>query len=124
MHELSICQSLLDQVQQIARPRQSQCVRSIVVGIGPLSGVEAELLKNAYSIARAGTLAAAAELVIENLPLRVKCTQCGSESDAQPNKLICKTCGDWRTTLVSGDELLLMSIEFEEQDEQIAEMMH
>lgn len=113
MHELAICQSLMSQVEQIALEHDAQCVMSIVVGIGPLSGVEAQLLKNAYSIASAGTLAENAELIIEFLPIRVKCNQCGSESDALPNKLLCKQCGDWRTTLISGDELLLMSVELE-----------
>ena len=115
MHELSICQSLMNQVESIALERNAQCVTSIILAIGPLSGVEADLLKNAYSIASAGTVAAQAELIIETLPIRVKCSQCGSESDASANKLVCKKCGDWRTTLVSGDELLLMSVELEKE---------
>lgn len=115
MHELAICQSLMEQVENIALERNAQCVTSIVVGMGPLSGVEAQLLKNAYPIASAGTVAEQAELIIEYLPIRVKCGQCGSETDALPNNLICKECGDWRTTLVSGDELLLMSVELERE---------
>jgi hydrogenase nickel incorporation protein HypA/HybF len=103
----------MDQVENIALQREACAVTSIVVGMGPLSGVESELLKNAYPIASAGTIAERAELVIENLPVRVKCTNCGSESDTPANKLNCKQCGDWRTTVVSGDELMLMSVELE-----------
>ena len=117
MHELAICQSLMDQVENIALERNAQMVTTIIVGIGALSGVEAQLLKNAYSIASAGTVAEQAELIIENIPVRVSCSQCGSESDVLPNKLICKQCGDWRTTLVSGDELILMSVELEKRPE-------
>ena len=124
MHELAICQSLMEQVESIALERNAQCVTSIVVGMGPLSGVEAQLLKNAYPIASAGTVAEEAKLIIESLPVRVKCSQCGSESDALPNKLICKQCGDWRTTLISGDELLLMSIELEKSKEATSEALH
>lgn len=113
MHELAICQSLMNQVENLAFERNAQYVTSIVVGIGPLSGVEAQLLQNAYPIASAGTLAEAAELIIENLPVRVKCSLCGSETDALPNKLVCKQCGDWRTSLISGDELLLISVVLE-----------
>ena len=113
MHELAICQSLMEQIESIAAERNARSVTSIVIGMGPLSGVEARLLKNAYPVASAGTIAEDAELIIEYLPIRVKCSQCGSESDALPNKLVCKQCGDWRTTLVSGDELLLMSVELE-----------
>lgn len=113
MHELAICQALMNQVESIAAERNARSVVSIVVGMGPLSGVEAQLLKHAYPVASAGTVAEGAELVIENLPVRIKCTECGKESEASPNKLICKACGDWRTTLISGDELMLMRVELE-----------
>ena len=113
MHELAICQSLMDQIENIALERNAKTVTTIIVGMGPLSGVEAQLLKNAYPIASAGTIAEHAELIIEDLPIRVSCSKCGCESDALPNKLICKQCGDWQTTLISGDELLLMSVELE-----------
>ncbi len=124
MHELAICQSLIDQVEVIALERKAQSVTTIVIGMGPLSGVEAQLLKNAYPIASAGTIAEEAELVIEHLPIKVKCTQCGSESDALPNKLICKQCGDWRTTLISGDEMMLMSVELEKRKDSALEAVH
>ena len=124
MHELAICQSLMDQVESIALERNAQSVTSIVIAMGPLSGVEAQLLKNAYPIASSGTVAEDAELIIEHLPVRVKCTQCGSESDALPNKLLCKQCGDWRTTLVSGDEMMLMSVELEKANEVESEALH
>ena len=124
MHELSICQSLMNQVESIALERNAQYVTSIILAIGPLSGVEADLLKNAYSIASAGTVAEQAELIIETLPIRVKCNQCGSETDASANKLVCKKCGDWRTTLVSGDELLLMSVELEAEKQPEKDVLH
>jgi len=124
MHELAICQSLIDQVEDIAQERKAQSVIVIVIGIGALSGVESQLLKNAYPIASAGTVAEDAELVIEHLPIKVKCTQCDSESEALPNKLICKQCGDWRTTLLSGDEMMLMSVELEKAKGSLAESVH
>lgn len=115
MHELAICQSLMNQVQAIAFERNAICVTSITIGVGPLSGVEAELLKHAYPVASAGTVAENAKLNIKSLPIRIKCNQCNCESEAVINKLICKKCGDWRTTLISGDELMLMSVELETQ---------
>ena len=117
MHELAICQSLMKQVENIILEHKAKRIVSIVVGIGPLSGIEAQLLKNAYPVASAGTVADGAELIIEHLPVRVKCRQCGGESDALPNKLICQHCGDWQTTLISGDELMLMSVELEREPE-------
>jgi hydrogenase nickel incorporation protein HypA/HybF len=114
----------MDQVESIAEERDAQSVTSITIGMGPLSGVEVQLLKNAYPIASAGTVAEDAELVIEHLPIKVRCTQCGSESDALPNKLTCKQCGDWRTTLISGDEMMLMSVELETKKTSSLDLMH
>jgi hydrogenase nickel incorporation protein HypA/HybF len=79
--------------------------------IGPLSGVEAALLRNAYPLAAAGTLAEDAILDIEPAAVRVHCTQCGADSDATPNRLLCAACGSHQTRLVSGDELLLARVE-------------
>lgn len=124
MHELAVCQSILDQVESIASERNAISVTSIVIALGPLSGVEAQLLKNSYPIASAGTVAENAELIIQQLPIKVKCTKCGSESDALPNKLICKQCGDWRTTLISGDELILMRVELEKTKDLVSEVVH
>ena len=69
MHELSVCQALLAQVEQVARENAAHSVEKVVLRIGPLSGVEPRLLQDAFPIARAGTVAAGAELVIEELPL-------------------------------------------------------
>ncbi len=111
MHELSICRALLTQVEAIARERQAREVTTIVLRIGPLSGVEGHLLEFACPLASAGTIAENAELVIEALPVRVSCQSCGADSEAQVNRLLCGQCGDWHTRLIAGDELLLASVE-------------
>jgi len=111
MHELAVCQSLLEQVERIAADHGAQRVERILLRIGPLSGVEAPLLRNAYPLAAAGTIAEGATLDIEAAPVRVHCVTCGAETDAQPNRLLCGACGDWHTRLVSGDEMLLANLE-------------
>jgi hydrogenase nickel incorporation protein HypA/HybF len=113
MHELAVCQALLEQVESLAAEHRAVGVTEIVVRIGPLSGVEPPLLEQAYEIARAGTVAAAAELVLEPAPLVVHCDRCDHDADVGTNRLVCPRCGNWRTTLVSGDELLLARLELE-----------
>ena len=111
MHELAVCQALIEQVEQVALEEHAEQVLSIHLGIGPLSGVEPRLLEQAFFIARAGGVADEAELVIESLPVRVSCNECGKTTDALPARLLCGACGNWRTRLVSGDELLLQHVE-------------
>jgi hydrogenase nickel incorporation protein HypA/HybF len=111
VHELAVAQALIEQVGIVARNENASRVEVIHVGIGPLSGVEAHLLEQAYPIAAAHSIAATARLVIEQLPVRVNCRQCGSVTEAPANRLVCGSCGDWRTTLIAGDELQLTSVE-------------
>lgn len=113
MHELSVCQSLLSQVETIAQQHQASRVTAVILHIGPLSGVEPALLQQAFTLARAGSVAAEATLVIEALPVRVKCQSCGQESEATANRLLCAHCGDYHTQLLSGDEMLLASVELD-----------
>jgi hydrogenase nickel incorporation protein HypA/HybF len=118
MHELSVCQGLLDQVSGIARQHQAIGVKRIRLRIGPLSGVEPQLLAQAFPLASAGSIAEHAELEIETLAVRVRCATCGAETDAAANRLVCGACGDWHTQLISGDELLLVSVELSTADRQ------
>ena len=117
MHELAICQALMAQIEAIADKNKASRVVSITLGLGPLSGVEERLLKHAYPVASAGTVAQGAELRIRSTPIRVKCSSCGKESDAKPNRLLCGHCYDWQTSLVSGDELLLIQLELDKMDD-------
>jgi len=115
MHELSICQALIAQVSGIAHERAGR-ITAVHACIGPLSGVEAGLLADAYPLAAAGTAAEGSRLELETAPVRVRCRTCGAEGDAAPNRLLCPTCGDWHTDLISGDEMLLLRVELEVDD--------
>lgn len=115
MHELSICQALIGQVEAVARAEHASAVSDIFVSVGPLSGVEPPLMQNAFPIAAAGTVASAATLHLESMPVRVACGECGKESEVPLNRLVCKHCGDWRTQLLSGDELLLERVVLEKE---------
>jgi len=111
MHELSICQSLVDQLIEIGTREAADRIHCVRLRIGPLSGVVPELLAHAFPVAAAGTLAEGAELLTEPAPVRVRCTRCGAETPATPSCLLCGACGDFRTRLVAGDDLLLASVE-------------
>jgi hydrogenase nickel incorporation protein HypA/HybF len=111
MHELSVCLSIIDQVRSIAAERNADSVERIELKIGPLSGVEADLLRNAWPMASAGTIAVDADLLIDEADIVVRCGTCDAETAAQANRLVCGACGDFRTTVVSGDEMILQRIE-------------
>ena len=113
MHELSVCNALLTQVERIAAQRNANRVTRIVMRIGPLSGIEPALLRRAYPLAAAGTVAANAELVIETADVVVRCSQCDAETPVPANRLLCGQCGDFRTRVISGEDMILQTLELE-----------
>jgi hydrogenase nickel incorporation protein HypA/HybF len=111
MHELSICQALVQQLASVSAANGGGAIELIRLRIGPLSGIEAELLRRAFPLASAGTIAAGAELVIETAPVFVTCTQCGVRSEVAPSRMLCGACNGFQVRVVSGTEMLLESVE-------------
>jgi hydrogenase nickel incorporation protein HypA/HybF len=116
MHELSVCQALVDQLEALVQEHGARRVCRVVVRVGVLSGIEPELLRQAYPIACAGTVAEGSRLDIENAPVRVHCPSCGAETDVTTSKMTCGLCGNWRTRLISGGELVLVTAELEKPE--------
>lgn len=114
MHELAICQALMAQIELIARSNPNSVITGIKIAIGPLSGVEADLLERAFTIIKIDSVATNATLTINKLPIQVQCRECKHISEVPANKLICKHCGAWHTTVISGDELLLSQVELQQ----------
>jgi hydrogenase nickel incorporation protein HypA/HybF len=119
MHELSVCHALIGQVERVAREHDARRVVSIVIAVGPLSGVEAALLEHAYPIAAAGSVAEHATLTVETVPVEVSCRGCGARTPAQPNRLVCGACADWQVEVVAGEEMLLKRVEIETEPEPV-----
>jgi hydrogenase nickel incorporation protein HypA/HybF len=104
------------QVDRVAAENGASAVDRIKLKVGALSGIEPALLRQAFSIAREGTLAQNAELEIEEGPVTVRCRECNASGEVPSNRLVCPNCGDWRVEVTSGEELMLLSLELELQE--------
>ena len=111
MHELSVAQALVEQVDAVIDRHGATQVSLVRLRIGPLAGVVPELLATAFPLAAAGSRMEHAELELVHAPIQVNCQTCGAETEAAMNRLLCGACGDWHTQVISGDELLLESVE-------------
>lgn len=114
MHERSLVQALLRQVQAIADGRRPSAVRAVRVRIGEFSGVDAELLALAYAELAADTPLRDAELIVERTTLQAECRSCGNEFHVQEFAFVCPSCASRDLAIVGGEELLLDSITLEE----------
>lgn len=111
MHEVSLAQSLIAEVEREARARRASAVHRVTVRIGPLSGVDGGLLATAYAHLRAGTCCAAADLTLAGEEVLWRCEACGRTLSASA-ALSCPSCG-LPARLAGGDALVLERIELE-----------
>jgi hydrogenase nickel incorporation protein HypA/HybF len=123
MHELSVCQALVQQLENVSAANGGGRVELVRLRIGPLSGIEPALLRHAFPLAAAGTIAEGAELFVEPSPVVVHCNECGVRSDAAPNRMLCAECNSFRVRMVSGDEMLLASVELAVPEAAAAQML-
>jgi len=117
MHEFSIVQNLLMLIEQTAQENNAKKVTKVVVQIGVLSGVEPHLLELAFNTFKEGTIAQDAELIMEIEKLRVKCRDCGTESEKEELNMLCPFCGSLNTSIVAGEDMYLKSLELETDEE-------
>ena len=112
MHELSVCQGLMRQVQQIAEETGRRSVDLIRLRVGGLSGVEPSLLAHAFEIARAGTVAADAELEMKRARSWSSARSAGQQRRRRqpPGLRVLRRMAGKRNR---GEELMLMSLEIE-----------
>jgi hydrogenase nickel incorporation protein HypA/HybF len=109
MHELGLCSSIVDAVEQRAGERE---VASVRVRVGRLLHVHPEAFEQSFTVAAMGTVAekASAELIL--LPVRERCKVCAQNWDSDELEVICPACGSTNIELLGGEELVLESIEY------------
>lgn len=102
MHELSLCQAILDHVEGRAGGRP---VRRVEVRIGHLRQVVPDSLLFSWEMLTEGTARAGCELVVEHVPAVVHCRRCGADTTLAWPILVCASCEGDDVELRSGEEL-------------------
>jgi hydrogenase nickel incorporation protein HypA/HybF len=113
MHELSVAMSIVDVSAEEAARRGAR-VAAVHLRLGPLSGVAPDALRSAFGLAREAEPAlAAAELVIEEVPVAAFCPACAAERAVLFPHLVCPECGTPTPEVVRGRELEVFALEIE-----------
>jgi hydrogenase nickel incorporation protein HypA/HybF len=115
VHEVSIVESLISQVEQeVTASGHAGRVTRLDLVIGRHSGVYSEAIRFAFQLLSPGTLVEAAELRIAEPKARCRCDVCGACVEVEELVAQCPECGDSEVAIEGGQELLLESIELEE----------
>ncbi len=116
MHELSIAESLVTQLEDVLNREHAAGILRVELRVGVLSGVEPEALAMAFPVATENTRIHGAELAIEIVEADVKCRSCGSTTRPEFPFFICADCGSAEIDVISGRELLIGSVELKMPD--------
>lgn len=113
MHELSITESILKIAVSEAEKHNAQRVLRIKIKVGELSGVVPNLIQEYFNIVSRETIASSAELVIEKVPISIKCLDCNEEFRLDKFRLRCPKCSGINIKILSGREFYVDSLEVE-----------
>jgi len=114
MHEVSIAGEIIKIVRESVPPGSLNCVKFIMLDIGEYSNIMPEALCFGFSVLSKGTELEGSELIINKIPLKVKCSFCNSISVIEPGFFYCPECGSNDVKIIGGQEMNIVSIEIEE----------
>ena len=111
MHELSLCEGVLQVLEQEARRQGFARVRAVWLEIGRLAGVEVEAMRFGFDVVVRDTLADGAELNIIDVPGAAWCRQCAQTVALDRRFDACPQCGAYGLEVTGGDEMKIMELE-------------
>jgi hydrogenase nickel incorporation protein HypA/HybF len=110
MHELSIAQSILVIAEKAVPANNVTVVTGVSIEIGELSGIEIDALEFAFSIIKADTILAQAELKIEIVKGEAVCLDCHSIFHLSAYGTCCPQCSSYSMKITKGKEMKVINI--------------
>lgn len=124
MHEFSFANQILQTCLRSATRYDAKKINNVRLEVGEFTLIVPETLRYCWKIATKGSIAESSKLIIEQVPGRIKCNECGQEGDAtyddQDHGLVgfnifkCRACGATNTTIVQGREMKIKNMAIKE----------
>ena len=111
MHEMSICEGIVQVIEAQAAVQNYTRVKTVWLEIGALSGVEIEALKFCFDAVCRDTIAAGSSLHICEVPGRAWCMQCAKALAVTARYDPCPDCGSYQLQVTGGDEMKIKELE-------------
>jgi len=118
MHELSIVTSIVETVTESLTAYPGARVKEVRLRVGALASVVPESLEFCWGIVTAETPLAGSLLVVNVLPVVMRCAPCGVDVELDGvQSFRCPRCGEPSHDLRQGREMEIDSIEIDEAEE-------
>jgi len=111
MHELSLCERLIDLLQEESQRHAFHRVTRIRLAVGRFACVDPDAIRFAFDVVRRDTLAEGAVVDIQQPPGLVWCEDCSGEREVPTRLSPCPICGGLRLSPRGGEDLTLVELE-------------
>lgn len=108
MHERSLAKKILQQVEELLQEYPGQKIVSVELEVGPMSGVEPDLLLSAFAEPVVSKLEGVSFSITE-VPLRASCEQCHTEFAVNDYLFRCSHCSSADVIITQGDSVRILN---------------
>ena len=113
MHEMSLCESILQIVEQQAETERYRKVKTVWLEIGALAGVEPDAMRFCFDVVMEGSVADKARLEIITVPGQAWCFQCNKNVTVAQFYDECPDCGSCQLQVNGGEQMRIKELEVE-----------
>jgi len=113
MHEISLCEGVMQVIESEAAKQNFKKVKTVCLEIGDLSCVEIEAMIFAFEVVTRNSIAAGAKLDIVRIPGEAWCMKCSKNVPVKQRFDQCPGCGSYQLQATSGEEMRIKELEVE-----------
>lgn len=113
MHEMSLCEGVLQVLEETAQKQGFSVVKTVWLEIGALSGVEIEAMRFSFDVVMRNTVADGSTLEIIEIPGQAWCMQCGENVGISQRYDACPKCGSYQLQVTGGVQMRIKELEVE-----------
>lgn len=111
MHEMSLCESLVQVIEEQSQSQSFNKVTKVFLEVGALAGVELDAMRFCFDIVCRDTIIDGAELIITELPASAWCFDCSKEVTITDRLDPCPLCQGFSLKCQDGDEMRIKELE-------------
>ena len=108
---MSLCESVLEVLEQQAKTQNYQRVTKVYLEIGALSSVDSEAMRFCFDVVMKDSLAADAQLDIIEVPGKAWCFDCSNQVEISLRYDECPVCGGVRLQVNDGEQMRIKALE-------------
>lgn len=113
MHEMSLCEGILQILEDNAESQGFKRVKTVWLEIGELAGVELEAMRFSFDAVMKNSLADGARLEIVEIPGQAWCMLCKENVPVRQRFDECPHCGGFPLKITGGDQMRIKELEVE-----------